>query len=919
MNDRCVYALVLAACLGCGGSKGRSGGGTPVTPAITWAAPATIPYGTALGASQLNATANAAGTFTYSPAAGAVLAAGAHTLTATFTPADSKAYTSATASVTLQVNRATPVVAWAQPAGVALGSTLGAAQLNATVAGIDGTAVYTPAAGTVLDAPGARRLSMTFTPTDAANYSTATATVTLWVLAPLTTTAYNWKPVKIIGGGTMTGLYLHPGETGLMYVRTNVGGAYRWDRSARIWVPVTDWLSGKDQDWSLMGVESIALDPTDPQRVYVAAGMYLDASSPINGAILISADRGATFERVNLPFKMGGNDLTHGQQGGERLAVNPFKPGELYLGTHQSGLWKSADYGATWSQMPSFPITATPDQVGVAWVKFDPRHNGTVYAAAYSGGIYRSTDGGASWQQMSGQPTLLPNGETLRPMRSALGPDGLLYLTYSNSAGLSSINNGAVYRFNTNDGTWANITPPDTQTNLWYGYCAVGADAQRNGTVMVGTWNRWWPRDDFFRSTDGGATWRSLQDYSAFDTSLSPYLNYQTIFGVWNASFEIDPFDSNHALYLGGSTVWATNDLTGMDSGQPTHWTVGADGIEETVVHLVVSPPSGAHLYSGMADQGGFRHDDLGVSTAPFLNPKMMEVASLDFAEANPAMMARVGLLDYAGHIAGAWSADGGATWTPLASAPPGTGLGPTIGGYAALVAVSADGATFTWAAGDAKPAWSRDRGATWASSTGAPVGLRVVSDRVNPAKFYGYDPASGTVFVSGDGGVSFAAGAGGLPHESGSPGWNAQAQPKAVAGHEGDLWLPLAAGLYHSTDSGASFVRVGSIDAAPLVGFGMAAPGASYPAVYVAGTVSGVYGIFRSDDGGVSWTRINDDAHQFGSLGAITGDPRVFGRVYVGTQGRGIVYGDAAPVAAGGGKLTHSVAFLYSLKSLAN
>ncbi|MGD0200726.1 MAG: xyloglucanase, partial [Bryobacteraceae bacterium] len=91
------------------------------------------------------------------------------------------------------------------------------------------------------------------------------------------------------------------------------------------------------------------------------------------------------------------------------------------------------------------------------------------------------------------------------------------------------------------------------------------------------------------------------------------------------------------------------------------------------------------------------------------------------------------------------------------------------------------------------------------------------------------------------------------------------------------------------------SFTKVGTVDDAPLIGFGMSAPGASYPAVYVIGTVSGVYGIFRSDDAGASWTRINDDAHQYGFLGTITGDPRIYGRVYVGTQGRGIVYGDIA------------------------
>jgi photosystem II stability/assembly factor-like uncharacterized protein len=62
-------------------------------------------------------------------------------------------------------------------------------------------------------------------------------------------------------------------------------------------------------------------------------------------------------------------------------------------------------------------------------------------------------------------------------------------------------------------------------------------------------------------------------------------------------------------------------------------------------------------------------------------------------------------------------------------------------------------------------------------------------------------------------------------------------------------------------------------------------------------GTVTGIYGIFRSDDAGITWTRINDDAHQFGSLDVIAGDPRIYGRVYLGTSGRGILYGDISPV----------------------
>ena len=81
--------------------------------------------------------------------------------------------------------------------------------------------------------------------------------------APLTSAKYVWQSVKIVDGGVMPGIYIHPAVPGLMYIRANVGGAYRWDSTKAIWVPLLDWLGGARSDWNLTGVESIALDPTD--------------------------------------------------------------------------------------------------------------------------------------------------------------------------------------------------------------------------------------------------------------------------------------------------------------------------------------------------------------------------------------------------------------------------------------------------------------------------------------------------------------------------------------------------------------------------------------------------------------------------------------------------------------------------------
>ncbi|MFL6440209.1 MAG: Ig-like domain repeat protein, partial [Terriglobales bacterium] len=182
------------------------------TPVITWANPADITAGTALGATQLNATANTAGTFTYSPAAGTVLSTGGkQTLSVSFAPTDSANYTTATQSVTINVGKATPVITWANPPDVTSGTVLGATQLNAT-ANTAGTFTYSPAAGTVLSTGGNQTLSVNFAPTDSANYTTATQSVTINVgkATPVITWA---NPANIAAGTALSGTQLNATAT----------------------------------------------------------------------------------------------------------------------------------------------------------------------------------------------------------------------------------------------------------------------------------------------------------------------------------------------------------------------------------------------------------------------------------------------------------------------------------------------------------------------------------------------------------------------------------------------------------------------------------------------------------------------------------------------------------------------------------
>ena len=164
-------------------------------PTITWANPANIVDGTALSATQLNATASVAGNYIYTPPIGTVLSVGAaQNLKVDFTPTDAIHYNTATKTVTITViAKTTPTITWANPANITVGTALSATQLNA-IASVAGAYVYTPAIGTVLALGDAQNLKVDFTPTDAANYTTATKTVTI-----------NVKPAGVVIGDAYQG------------------------------------------------------------------------------------------------------------------------------------------------------------------------------------------------------------------------------------------------------------------------------------------------------------------------------------------------------------------------------------------------------------------------------------------------------------------------------------------------------------------------------------------------------------------------------------------------------------------------------------------------------------------------------------------------------------------------------------------
>ena len=96
--------------------------------------------------------------------------------------------------------------------------------------------------------------------------------------APPASVPYTWKSVQIVGGGFVDGFVFHPTAKDVLYARTDIGGAYRRDAKTHRWEPMLDWVPYADLN--LMGVESIAVDPSDANKVYLACGTYTASEVP---------------------------------------------------------------------------------------------------------------------------------------------------------------------------------------------------------------------------------------------------------------------------------------------------------------------------------------------------------------------------------------------------------------------------------------------------------------------------------------------------------------------------------------------------------------------------------------------------------------------------------------------------------------
>jgi len=310
---------------------------TPATPIITWSNPANITYATALNSTQLDANASnpvsedtVPGTFIYNPPAGTIFeSVGTQTLSTTFTPTDTANYTTASASVLINVTQATPIITWSNPANITYGTPLSSTQLDAT-SSVPGYFVYIQSPGTVLNV-GSQMLNALFIPNDLVDYYITSATVSINVTQPspnpaLTITKTPNPLTYSASGQTITYTYTVK-NTGNAEIKGPI--TVTDDKFGTITIPNSDTLS---KGSSVTGTATYKITDADINAGHVtnlafATGSFNSTSVISPSAIAIASYEQPTKKEEHNEEEHNGDRDNYGGYGG---AVIPMIPGPMY-------------------------------------------------------------------------------------------------------------------------------------------------------------------------------------------------------------------------------------------------------------------------------------------------------------------------------------------------------------------------------------------------------------------------------------------------------------------------------------------------------------------------------------------------------------------------------------------------------------
>lgn len=805
------------------------------------------------------------------------------------------------------------------------------------------------------------------------------------------TIPYTYRNAPIPGGGYATGFVFQPARKGMIYLRTDIGGSYRFDRETEKWKSLSDHLTMEDRAETYP--IALAVDERFPERLFIASGIW---NQP-EGRLSFSEDFGNTFQCYPMPMPIHGN--LPGRGTGYRLIVDRKDSGVLYFASQTSGLWRSADLGKHWDKLTAFPDNYTTFVgqskdgsvlfVGAAGVDtgIDEDHSGPALYVSYDDGAHFEP----LWQPEYQGPEYVPGGpKVLRgPVAHRYAvEERYLYVTFGSrceaffrpelgySCDAGKITDGHVVRYEINRlsetqgdcriGEPREITPdfesrsiPDfpgaEKPCLHLGFAGIDVNEKVPGLVICSTIRKS-GGDSIYRSLDYGETWQEiLHDLDIgvihWRTAyMKPEYNSNHSMVHWMTDLKMNPNDPQEAWFNTGSGVFRTGNLL-ADVVEFTDW---SDGIEETVHINVYAPPKGEVLLLDiLGDLGGFAFRKLDEpcenSFADEVGNRYITCLNADYSDRDPNLVIVTARGNWTGHTKGGLirSEDNCRSFQRL---PMPFGLSAKLdealhhierpnvnSGFAAM---SPDGRNIVWsvARGIRLPidmvVVSHDKGRSFClvkvydleGKQKTEGGFKVFADRVDSSIFYGFGDHS-DFYVSRDGGNIFRqVQAEGLDQEVDFTLIDCadKTEVRVESGRRGVIYFAAGdKGLWKLVWKPAGECRrncekdrdqsgteekqaYGSLEALRLgkpgdrfyhLGLGLLRPGGDYEkeekALYVSANIGGVYGFFRSFDQGNTFEKLNNAGQCFGDIHSVDGDKREFGRFFIGTGSRGVLYGE--------------------------
>ncbi len=218
-----------------------------------------------------------------------------------------------------------------------------------------------------------------------------------------------WRDVGPMRGGRTVAVAGNANQPDTFYIGSVGGGVWKTENAGRTWFPISD------QGIPIGSIGAIAVAPSNPNIIYVGTGEADIRSQHSYGiGMYKSTDAGKTWTHIGLEAT---------RQIG-RVAVDPANPnrvyvaalGHVYDANPDRGVYRSTDGGATWKKV--LFDTKRPNDVGAIDLTIDPKNPRVIYASLWAtrrppwsvyapsnmpgSGLYKSTDGGDSWKQLTG-------------------------------------------------------------------------------------------------------------------------------------------------------------------------------------------------------------------------------------------------------------------------------------------------------------------------------------------------------------------------------------------------------------------------------------------------------------------------------------------------------------------------------------